>query len=154
MEGTDQMSSINQLAGTATAPYKPRFGGVLRRTVRVSNRLMVGAAGKRWNPVFAIADHVGRSSGRRYATPITARRVAHGFVVSLAFGPQVDWFRNLVEAGGGTIRWQGRAYAVGAPMSVDLATGIAAFNAVQRFFLRVAGIDNYVRMPDAVQEGA
>ena len=148
------MASINQLAGTATAPYKPRFGGVLRRAVGLSNRLMVGAAGKRWNPIFAIVEHVGRRSGRRYVTPIAARRVAHGFVVSLAFGPQVDWYRNLVQVGGGSIRWQDRAYAVGAPMPIDRATAIAAFNAVQRFFLRICGIDNYVHMPDAVERSA
>lgn len=148
------MASTNHLAGTATAPYKPRFGGVLRRAVRFGNRLMVGVAGKRWNPIFAIVEHVGRSSGRRYATPVAARRVAHGFVVSLAFGPQVDWYRNLVEAGGGTIRWRDRTYAVGAPMPVDRATAVAAFNTVQRLFLRVSGIDNYVRMSDAIEGSA
>ncbi len=120
----------------------------------LTNRFMVGIAGKRWNSIFAIVEHVGRSSGRRYATLVAARRVEHGFVVSLAFGPQVYWYRNLVEAGGGIIRWQNHAYPVGTPVPVDRATAIAAFNPTQRFFLRICGIDNFVQMPDAVQENA
>lgn len=128
---------------------EPRFGGVLWRMARVTSTVMLGLAGRRWNPIFSVVEHVGRRSGRRYAAPIAARRTPDGFVISLAFGAQVDWYRNLVAARGATIRWRDRTYAVGAPVRIDPAAGRAAFHPIQRFFLRLAGVDGYVRVPDA-----
>lgn len=136
-------------ANTATAPHKPRFGGILWRLARVTSPVMIGLAGKRWNPIFAVVEHVGRRTGRRYVAPIAARRKANGFVISLAFGAQVDWYRNLVAAGVGTIRWRDRNYAVGAPIRIDRAEALAAFHPVQRVLLRLAGIDGFVRVTDA-----
>src|ERR687892_415207 len=92
-------------------------------------------------PIFAVLEHRGRRSGRTYATPVAARRTDDGFVISLAFGAQVDWYRNVVAAGGGAIRWRGVTYAVADPRRIGPAAGIAAFNAVQRFFLRLGAID-------------
>jgi deazaflavin-dependent oxidoreductase (nitroreductase family) len=126
----------------------PRFGGALWRLARATNPLMIGLAGRRWNPVFAVVEHVGRRSGRRYAAPIAARRTPDGFVISLAFGAQVDWYRNLVAARGGTIRWRDRCYPVGAPVRVDAAEGRATFHPIQRLLLRVAGVEGYVMVPD------
>jgi hypothetical protein len=34
---------------------------------------MLPLAGKRWNPIFAVAEHRGRKSGRQYVTPVAAR---------------------------------------------------------------------------------
>jgi hypothetical protein len=53
-------------AATRLGPApKPRFGGVLWRAVRVLNPIMLRLAGKRWNPIFAVAEHRGRKSGRQ-----------------------------------------------------------------------------------------
>jgi deazaflavin-dependent oxidoreductase (nitroreductase family) len=128
---------------------RPRFGGMLWRAARLTSPLTIGLAGKRWNPIFSVVEHVGRRSGRRFAAPVAARRTADGFVLTLAFGAQVDWYRNLAAAGGGTIRWRGRAYPVGAPVRIDAAAGRAAFHSIQRLFLRICGIDGYIRLPDA-----
>jgi deazaflavin-dependent oxidoreductase (nitroreductase family) len=110
---------------------------------------MIPLAGRRWNPIFSVVEHVGRRSGRRHAAPIAARRIPNGFVISLAFGAQVDWYRNLVAAGGGTIRWRDRDYPVGAPVRTDPGAALAAFHPIQRVFLRIAGVNGYVRVPDA-----
>jgi deazaflavin-dependent oxidoreductase (nitroreductase family) len=133
---------------TEPAP-RPRFGGILWRIVRVTNPVMLPLAGTRWNPIFAVLEHRGRKSGRRYATPVAARRVDGGFVISLAFGAQVDWHRNLQAARGGTIRWRGQSYPVLDPERINMATALAAFNLIQRAFLRVAGLDGYIRVADA-----
>jgi deazaflavin-dependent oxidoreductase (nitroreductase family) len=106
-------------------------------------------AGKRWNPFFAVVVHNGRRTGHQYATPVAARRSGEGFVISLAFGAQVDWYRNLLAAGGGRIRWRGGEHPVAAPRPVDAATALAAFHPIQRLFLRAGRIDAYVRLPDA-----
>jgi deazaflavin-dependent oxidoreductase (nitroreductase family) len=110
---------------------------------------MLPFAGTRWNPIFAVVVHRGRHSGRSYSTPVAARRVEDGFVISLSFGAQVDWHRNLVAAGGGTVRWAGRDYPVSAPLAIDAEIGRASFNAIQRFFLLLGRIDGFVQLRDA-----
>ena len=79
----------------------PRFGGLFWSLARPMSRLTMPLAGKRWNLIFAVVEHRGRRSGRVYSTPVAARRTPGGFIVSLAFGAQVDWHRNLLAAGGG-----------------------------------------------------
>ena len=144
----------SQVATRLGPAPKPRFGGVLWRAVRVLNPIMLPLAGKRWNPIFAVVEHRGRKSGRRYAAPVAARRLDDGFVIALAFGAQVEWYRNLVAAQGGTIRWRGRAYPVGAPDRIDIATAMPAFMSIQRLALRITRVDGYVRVRDAEPRGA
>jgi len=143
------MTAMGSSSAGALPASKPRFGGIVPRAVGTSNGVMVAFAGKRWNPIFSLVRHVGRRSGRGYSTPVAARRVDGGFVISLAFGAQVDWYRNLVAAGGGTIRWRDREYRVGAPVPVNREVGLSTFNAIQAFFLRLARIDRYIRLADA-----
>lgn len=126
----------------------PRFGGVLWRLARLTSPVTLPLAGKRWNPIFAVVEHQGRRTGRRYEAPVAARRTEGGFVISLAFGAQVDWNKNLLAAGGGIIRWRGRAYRVTAPEPITTANALAAFNLVQRAALRIGGVDGYVRVRD------
>ena len=146
-------AGIERRDGPVPAPA-PRFGGVLWRIARFTNPAMKPLAGRRWNPIFAVVEHRGRKTARRYAAPLAARRIAGGFVISLAFGAQVDWYRNLLAAGGGTIRWRGDAYPVAAPERIDVAEGLAAFHPVQRLLLRVAGVDGFVRVDDAGSRAA
>lgn len=136
---------------TATSPTtgEPRFGGILWRLARRTTALMLPFAGQRWNPVFAVLEHRGRRTGRQYEAPVAARRVAGGFVVALAFGAQVDWYRNLVAVGGGSLRWRGETYTVGAPVVIDPNLGLASFHLIQRAALRLGGIDAFIRLPDA-----
>jgi deazaflavin-dependent oxidoreductase (nitroreductase family) len=131
-----------------TSPSAPRFGGLLWRIARATTGFARPFAGKRWNPIFAVVDLRGRKSGKTYATPVAARRIDRGFVIALAFGAQVDWYQNLLAAAGGTVRWRGVDHAVGAPERIGSNTALAAFNRVQRFALRVARIDGFVRVQD------
>ena len=137
-----------ELRDTAEPAPKPRFGGVLWRISRLTRPAMLPLAGKRWNPIFAVVEHRGRKTGRVYRTPVAARRSGDGFIIALAFGAQVDWYRNLVAAGGGTIRWRGNAYSVSTPDRVDAATVLPGFDPVQRRLLQIAGIDGYVHARD------
>lgn len=126
----------------------PRFGGVLWRIARFTSPVTMPLAGKRWNPIFAVVEHQGRKTGRVYATPVAARRVAGGFVIALAFGAQVDWYRNLIAARGATIRWRGRTFRVSDPERIAAETALAAFLPIQRLALRIGGVDGYVRVSD------
>jgi deazaflavin-dependent oxidoreductase (nitroreductase family) len=126
----------------------PRFGGLLWRLSRLTKPLTLPLAGKRWNPIFAVVEHRGRRTGHQYATPVAARRIPGGFAITLAFGAHVDWYQNLLAAGGGVIRWRGHAYRVTAPEPIAAEAALAAFDPVQRLFLRLGGIDGYVVVRD------
>jgi deazaflavin-dependent oxidoreductase (nitroreductase family) len=146
---TVRSSKINVAADPRrSAPPAPRFGGLLWRLSRLTTGLMLPLAGKRWNPVFAVVEHQGRRTRRQYATPVAARRIAGGFAISLAFGAQVDWYQNLLAAGGGVIRWRAQSYRVAAPERIAATAGLAAFHPVERLFLQIAGIDGYVLVRD------
>lgn len=136
-------------ASTIKSSQRPRFGGALWRLARVTSPMTMPLAGKRWNPIFAVLEHRGRKSGNRYLTPVAARRTASGFVISLAFGSQVDWYRNLQATGGASIQWRGASYPVVHPRRIDASAALPAFNALQRFALRIGGVDGYVRVADA-----
>ena len=141
------------IARSETTPFgqegrAPLFGGALWRGARRTHRLLLPLAGRRWNPIFAVVEHRGRKSGRLYRAPVAARRVDGGFVISVAFGAQVDWHKNLVAARGGAIRWKGTEYPVGAPRHIGLEEGISTFNPVQRFFLRIGRVNGYIRVDD------
>src|SRR3954447_7833194 len=144
---TQRAHAANQPAEIETK--EPRFGGILWRFSRRTSGWASPLAGRRWNPIFALVRHRGRRSGRAYQTPVAARRLADGFIIALAFGAQVDWHRNLEAAGGGVIRWRGRDYQVTGPETIDADEALPAFDPVQRLFLRLAGIDSYIRVRDA-----
>jgi deazaflavin-dependent oxidoreductase (nitroreductase family) len=116
---------------------------------RSTTRLMLPFAGRRWNPIFSVVKHTGRRSGKMFETPVAAQRIDGGFVIALAFGSDAHWYRNLVAASGGALRWRGVEYPVGAPEAIDVDLALASFNGVQRAALRAANIDGFVRLPVA-----
>ena len=132
-----------------TTARRPRFGGLLLRASRATTKLALPFAGKRWNPIFSVVRHTGRTSGRTREAPVAARRLDDGFVLALAFGRGAHWYRNLVATGGGVIRWRGVDFPVGAPTDIDVDQALAAFLPIQRAGLRAAHIDGYIRVPDA-----
>jgi deazaflavin-dependent oxidoreductase (nitroreductase family) len=69
---------------------------------RVTNRVTGLIAG--WAPGFAILTHRGRRSGKEYRIPINVFRVPGGYRFALTYGPETDWVRNVLAAGGCTIR--------------------------------------------------
>jgi deazaflavin-dependent oxidoreductase (nitroreductase family) len=92
---------------------------------------------------FSLVRHVGRRSGKLYETPIIAARVPDGFVIELTYGPDVDWHKNVLAAGGCTLVWRGREYAIGHIEPLDAAAGRAAYPPPQRAILRLLGRQHY-----------
>lgn len=115
---------------------------------RWTNRfaMKVLRAGQPHSP-YALIRHVGRSSGREYATPVITAHVHDAFIVPLAYGQSVDWYRNVRAAGGCTIEWQGQSYHVGAPAMVPAAQAIPAFPRLWGRELRLYGITHFLQMP-------
>lgn len=139
-------------ASPVTSARSPRLGGLFLHAARATTKLALPFAGKRWNPIFSVVRHTGRASGRTFEAPVAARRLDDGFVLALAFGRGAHWYRNLLAAGGGVIRWRGADYPVGAPTDIDVDQALAAFLPIQRAGLRAAHIDGYVHVPDMAMD--
>jgi deazaflavin-dependent oxidoreductase (nitroreductase family) len=95
---------------------------------------------------FAIVQHVGRRSGKPYETPIIVSPVKDGFVIELTYGPDVDWHKNVLAAGGCTIIRHGKTFVIDKIEPLDTATGRAAFPRPQRLILRVLGRKHFEKM--------
>ncbi len=95
---------------------------------------------------FAVMRHVGRRSGKPYETTIMVWPLGEGFVIALTYGPKVDWYRNVLAAGHGTLLWHGREYAVGKPEPIDVKTALPAFPSFIRTILRLQGVQHFVRV--------
>lgn len=66
-------------------------------------------------PGWALIVHRGRRSGRTFRTPVLAFRRQDRYVIALTYGPNTDWVRNVLAAGGCVVEARGRRYHVGSP---------------------------------------
>jgi len=119
-----------------------RIGTVLKHTLnRVTTRVAKGDGGP-----FALVRHVGRKSGRQYETPIIVQPVDGGFVIELTYGPEVDWYRNVVAANGCRILFHGTEHVIEGLEPLDAAEGIAAFTPFQQRILRLLRRTHFVKL--------
>jgi len=91
----------------------------VRRSGRAVKPLVLRSAGTASSPT-AVVEHIGRTSGRRYETPVVAAPTDGGFVIALPYGPETDWLKNVFAAGHATIRFGGERHDVEHPDLVDL----------------------------------
>jgi deazaflavin-dependent oxidoreductase (nitroreductase family) len=68
-----------------------------------------------WAPTMGILEHVGRKSGKPYRTPLTVFSTDDGVAVLLTYGPNRDWLKNLMSAGGGRMRRYGKTFELTDP---------------------------------------
>jgi deazaflavin-dependent oxidoreductase (nitroreductase family) len=102
------------------------------------NRLTIRIARSGRGP-FSLIRHVGRRSGRRYETPVILAEVPGGFVAELTYGPNVDWYQNLVAAGHGTVIHRGKEYSIERMDSLPPQQGLAAYPYPARLMLELSG---------------
>ncbi len=92
----------------------PRALGRFNR--RVTNRILGPIVARL--PWFGILDHVGRRSGRAYRTPVMLFGSGARRVIAMTYGPDTDWARNVVAAGGATVAQRGRILRLASPSIV------------------------------------
>lgn len=61
-----------------------------------------------WAPGLGLVVHTGRRSGRVYETPVEVFPTDDGYVMALTYGPDTDWTKNVLAAGGCELRTRGR----------------------------------------------
>jgi len=104
----------------------------------ITNRVLRGFTSFSHGP-FAIIHHVGRRSGKPYETVIWVWKMREGFVIALTLGSEVDWYRNMKAADGGTVYWHKRLYEVRKPELIDTEKALTAFPAFFRLLFRTFG---------------
>ena len=117
---------------------------VARFNRRVTNPLLGSVSDRIWP--LATLHHVGRSSGRRYRTPVFAFTTARGVVIALTYGTQVQWLRNLEAADGARMVRRGRVLALSAPLRLHGEDGARLVPALVRVGLRVMRVDDFVEL--------
>jgi deazaflavin-dependent oxidoreductase (nitroreductase family) len=86
---------------------------------------------------FSLVRHVGRKSGKPYETPIIVAPAEGGFIAELTYGENVDWYRNVVAAGGCELVVRGRPHRVVGVEPYPAEAGRRAFGVSARWVLKV-----------------
>jgi deazaflavin-dependent oxidoreductase (nitroreductase family) len=95
---------------------------------------------------FALVLHVGRHSGKQYETPLMLGLCGNGFVIELTYGPEVDWYKNVLAAGQCIVVWHRRRYVIDKIEPLDAEAGRAAFPRPARLILRAFRMRHFVKM--------
>ena len=88
---------------------------------------------------FSLIRHVGRKSGRTYETPVILASAPEGFIAELTYGDNVNWYRNIVAAGGCVVVHHRVEYRVNEIEPVDADRGRRAFPPPFRAILKAMG---------------
>jgi len=112
-------------------------------TTRFVNPLTRLVAG--WLPGFGILEYRGRTSGKRYRTPMNVFRRGDHMVFALTYGPDVQWVKNVLAAGELDVRTGGKTVHLVEP---ELFTdpGRRAMPALIRPFLGLMRVTEFLRM--------
>ena len=112
-------------------------------TTRFVNPLTRLVAG--WLPGFGILEYRGRTSGKRYRTPMNVFRRGDEMVFALTYGPDVQWVKNVLAAGELDVRTGGKTVHLVEP---ELFTdpGRRAMPALIRPFLGLMRVTEFLRM--------
>ncbi len=101
------------------AKFTPVVNAVKQVNKRFLNPMQMKTAGQP-GAYAGIIEHIGRTSGKRYETPIGPFPIDDGFLVALPYGSSPDWLKNLMAAGHATVRYEGGTYTVDQPEVVPI----------------------------------
>jgi deazaflavin-dependent oxidoreductase (nitroreductase family) len=136
---------MNQAVSRAT-DVSNFAGRILGPLTRKLNPRIMRFAGGRWFPTFSILHHRGHKSGRMYATPISALPRGEFFWVSLAFGEEAGWVRNVLAAGECVIRYRATDYRLVEPVVLDASTVLSQLPRLMRIGLPIIGAHKVLRL--------
>jgi deazaflavin-dependent oxidoreductase (nitroreductase family) len=125
--------------------WKPGLDVLRRYNKAVMNPAALRAAGKKGSRTTAV-HHVGRRSGRAYVTPVWAERDEERFFIQLPYGTDVDWCRNVLDAGRCVLEHDGVTYDAFAPVLVPAAEAAAHLPPATRRMQHFIGAESYLRL--------
>ena len=131
-------------------PLSTRLSFLGPLSTHAFNRLMAPLAGGL--PGLGLLTHVGRTTGRTYQTPLLVIRQDDGYVIGLWYGAGVQWVKNVVAAGGCTMRVRRRDVRLAQPvMFID--PGWTPLPRPLRLAARIVRMTTFLRL-SPVPEGA
>jgi deazaflavin-dependent oxidoreductase (nitroreductase family) len=87
--------------------------------------------------------HRGRRSGRLYQTPVNVFAAKDGYDFALTYGPDTDWVKNVLAAGGCALRTRGHAIRLTSPRLYHDESR-RAIRPVERQVLRLIGVADFL----------
>ena len=100
----------------------------------------------------SVIRHVGRTTGRSYATPVVPFPTHDGFVIALPYGPGTDWVKNVMASGSATIVHDGNPHRVDRPELVPVAMATPFMPAKEQRSLRRFHIEQCLLVRRVEQE--
>jgi deazaflavin-dependent oxidoreductase (nitroreductase family) len=82
-------------------------------------------AGRFFN--YSLLYHVGRRSGKKYATPVEAVKKDAQIYIFLPYGTDTDWVLNVQKAGQCQVKIKGKTYLANCPELVGTEGTASAF---------------------------
>jgi deazaflavin-dependent oxidoreductase (nitroreductase family) len=99
---------------------RTRLRALAPLTTHVLNRVTSLVAGRL--PGFGVLIHTGRTTRRRYRTPLLVLRGGDDYVIALWYGSDVHWVKNVLAAGGCELETRSRIVRLAEPhVSADPA---------------------------------
>jgi deazaflavin-dependent oxidoreductase (nitroreductase family) len=123
----------------------PQVLGTIRKVNHtVFNPLQMKSAGNAGS-YASVVRHEGRKSGKTFETPVVAIPTDDGFVISLPYGSDADWVKNVLAGGHATIVQDGSTYEVEGPEVVAIADTADSFPMPNQRAHRWFGVDECLR---------
>jgi deazaflavin-dependent oxidoreductase (nitroreductase family) len=98
-----------------------------------------------WAPGYGVILHHGRRSGRLYQTPVNVFATEDGYVFALTYGPDTDWVKNVLAAGGCGLRTRGGAVQLTSPRLYHDESR-RAIRPLERQVLRIIGVADFLSL--------
>jgi deazaflavin-dependent oxidoreductase (nitroreductase family) len=87
----------------------------MRRVNKVALNKVTGVVAP-WLPGLGVVVHRGRKSGKQYRTPVNVfPRPGERYVLALTYGPDTDWVKNVLAAGGCELLTRGEHIELSSP---------------------------------------
>jgi hypothetical protein len=123
---------------------------LVRDTVRrfnraVTNPRVLRSAGSP-GASASVIQHVGRTTGRSYETPVGPFPTSEGFVIALPYGSETDWARNVLSSGTATLVHEGDTIRVDRPEVIPTTEIVDDLPASEQRTLRVFAVDECMRV--------
>ena len=103
-------------------------------------------------PGFGVVVHRGRRSGRRYETPVNVFPATGGYLLALTYGPDADWVKNVLAAGGCELRTRGRTVRLDSPRLYHDETR-RGIRPLEQQVLRAIGVADFLSLRTAQPPG-
>ena len=120
--------------------FRERLRGLNKGRV---NPMTLKFAGGR-SGIWVTLTHVGRHSGRAYTTPLLAQPFGDGFLLALFYGADVDWCRNVLATGKGTLTWHEQEYPLERPELLERAEATKGLPVFTRVLYTAGGINQFL----------